>query len=253
MSIDLSGSGQYLGRASALNYNAPYTVLIVIRPEVGAWTHLMNLNGPAGSADLLYLSPEGKLFFEAYYGSEQHWFYNAGLLADATWAFIAIQRTSVTSCTAYVGTSPTNVAWLADTTNGGSIAGRGAASNTRYGSNPTGGEALTGLLSFRKDYEAALSLARIKEEFGQMLPVDDTDLWGAWTLRTPSEIEDVSGNSRPLSVTGSPGTGADPDVPYSGVGAALSGTGIAGITEDDLVTGGKVYDMTLSGATWKPN
>ncbi len=201
---------QGLSRTSAPDYNAPYTVLGLVRI-----TTLLSAPGLAAQISTL---EEGNNNFEVLQVTRPSADSLIGIvvnvaaggnitvtgttvLAAATWYFVAMVRRSATVCEAYLGTSPSGVALeLTHTTN---ITARTAA--VRLHLAEWFGNDLDGDMRAWRAYTSALSLDQLKAEALRFTPFL-TGAWGSWPLANATDLADTSGNARDFTAVNGPAT-----------------------------------------------
>lgn len=213
----IRASGQGLSRTSAPNYNAAYTLC--------GWWYYTSLGFAGGfygqqlvtlesgnPSDLLDLLQAGE------HNGDSHRLkvyvgIGAGLvtvtgtnpIVTGTWYFQALVRSSATSLKAYLGTTASNVVEEAENTT--NVTGRTAVTALHIGEFWTNEH--DGRLAGVRAYTRALTLDQLKAEAVSATPVDSTNLWATWPMRT--RINDLSGNGRHLTALNGPLTiEADP-------------------------------------------
>lgn len=150
----------------------------------------------------------------------------------------------------------------------GSGANGGAPTRFEFGGVGTSNfDVWDGQIAAFKWWDVVLSTEEREAERFSILPRRYANLQGFYPTIQGSAAdlpEDWSGNGRNFTVGGTltvedgpPISWGSPvlyvDRPSGGASAALTGTALAGITEADLVAGGKTIIITLSGDSWIPS
>ncbi len=203
---------QGLSRASAPDYNSPYTVLGLVRlttllPASGNAAQVITVESgaPGDSFDILQLTnPVSNTLIGLVVGpgTGPITVTGATVLATATWYFVALVRRSTVLCEAYLGTSPSGVAL--ECTNTTSVTGRSSASNALHLAEFFGND-LDGDMRAWRAYTSALSLDQLKAEALRFTPFL-TGAWGSWPLANATDLADTSGNARDFTVLNGPAT-----------------------------------------------
>ena len=256
MSIGLVGGSSFLTRASSPSILADYTAIglvylnlsgggnqpIVTLSELGIGTgHRDQILWNFGS-DTLDLNSVGGTGAPGAVGG------GATVTYDG-WMKVALRRSGGTLSVWYadVGSALVQqVSAAAGTT------GRNDAALIGLG-NDSGGGAIR-VEAWRVYAGRALTNAEMDAELAFWPNQDTTGQWAGWRLQTAGTYTDVTGNSRPVTATGTPTTEADQSLTEpSNISAAVSGTGASGMTEADVRAGGKTIVIDIIGSTWVPS
>lgn len=229
MAVRLTRSNsQKLTVGSAPDYNSGYTFLIAFRPETVSETQILcAIRNNISNVDLLEMNqPVGaKLRIQSIVAGANDITGGGGgqpAMSAGTWYYVAMQRSSATGVEIFQGTTPSNiVSLIADTTP--TVASRVAANTVEIGGLISSSNYANGRFRYARLYDAVLSLADIKAAAGTE--------WGDWPLPGHTDLNDISGNSRHLSATGTPTTEDDDSAVWGGT-FTFAGT-VSGYADPD--------------------
>jgi hypothetical protein len=249
--IDIAAGAHLVRTASVFDYNGDYTITFawayltggstgrgiitighddlsdydILETESGANKVLGGARAASGSASATSQS-------------------TTAIATDDTIYYCALRRTG-TTLDVFIGTTPTNV--TLEATGTCSDAGRAANQQILFNGYQVGGtHSGIGFLGRVRVYESALTEAEIETELASNSAVKASP-WADWPMLDAATAgDDISGNSRDLTTSGTINDG--PELPD--ITAVIGGTATASITEADIVAGGKTITITLTGTTW---
>jgi hypothetical protein len=249
MSVRFDASTDGLVRtASVLNYNSPYSWMAWVYASVfNEFPFMFNVHtgssspyntDGAGMGDAASHKPYIEPVIAGTFGGTQ----GASALTLATWYHMAMVRESVSSLKLYI--DGTLVA--TDTLN---ITGRTASSRMDVGKRTSSGsdeQQWNGRVAYMRAWQSALTPTEILAEKDSVTAVKASP-WGVWPLVLHTDLTDTSGNTRNWTSSGTLTTEADPVLAAT---AAVGGSGGDGMSEPEVVAGGQVITLTLTGDTF---
>ena len=206
----IASSTVWAHRASAPDYNNPHTETFWVRrtATTGAGMFVVG-NTPINEEDLLEMAG-GASVFPVASGNGSFGVGAQTFLTQDVWYFLALRRASATALELYLGTVSTAAALIATVTYNPTA--RAAASYLVLGARSVAGSSTVSAADYdsAKAWSVALSAAEIEAERLFEAPQRTANLWASWPLQ--ADGSDASGNSRPLTVTGTPSYTAGPTI-----------------------------------------
>lgn len=208
MGADISGTvGYYLSRSSPWSHNAAYTVMgwFYLETDLDTYSHFLHVGGSEGydgNTDVIGADNDGVTLRGGCAGGSSNSWQVDSALSLGDWFHVALIRSSATDLKLYLD----GVSVLTFTPD---VSGRTGSSLFTLGQ--YNGLPINGRLAAVKAWTAALSVGELSNEAGSIGPVRSANLWGAWPMvDNATLVNDISGNSRHLTINGTVPWIADP-------------------------------------------